>query len=81
MGHMPPPYSPCYETIIGQRGIFGVDDLAEALDELDMNPTAAAAAKCQMERYVWVHVSCGVQFQSNTGLLDCGGVSDIVVVE
>jgi hypothetical protein len=75
MGHIPPPYSPCFDSTVWNAGIVvRNDDITK--DDLAIRPAAARAAKCQVSLDLWVdiisHVCLSNPIWSPT--LDCGGV-------
>ena len=65
MGHVPPLYSPCYGEFSKQLTPEMVTD--STIDDMDMAPAAAAAAKCNTSFYPWPLISsCSAQYQSIT---------------
>jgi hypothetical protein len=75
MGHIPPPYSPCFDSTVWNAGIVvRNDDITR--DSLAIRPEAARAAKCQVSLDLWVdiisHDCLSNPIWSPT--LDCGGV-------
>jgi hypothetical protein len=63
MGHIPPIYSPCYGEYSKQ---ITPELVAEhTIEDMDMAPAAAAAAKCTTSFYPWPLISsCSAQYQS-----------------
>lgn len=53
MGHIPPAYSPCYQTITGNKQAEA-DPIQK--DELVIRPPAARAARCQISLDFWSHI-------------------------
>eukprot|EP00804_Cyclotella_cryptica_P012204 CCRYP_009882-RA/>CCRYP_009882-RA protein AED:0.65 eAED:0.65 QI:0/-1/0/1/-1/0/1/0/147 len=63
MGHIPPLYSPFYGEFSKQMTPELVSE--HTLDDMDMAPLAAAAAKCATSFYPWPIISsCSAQYQS-----------------
>jgi hypothetical protein len=75
MGHIPPPYSPCFDHVAWNAGIVRNDDIT--LEDLAIRPEAARAAKCKLSYSLWVDIVSHM-VESNPiwdyPTLDCGGV-------
>ena len=64
MGHIPPLYSPCYNTYMTHPSPSIPQEYA--LEDMCMSEYAAAAAKCSRPTYPWVRITtCSVFVQSN----------------
>lgn len=75
MGHIPPPYSPCFDSSAWNSGIVVKnDDLTN--DMLAVRPEAARAAKCQASLSLWKEVvsHCVVSNSFWSPTMNCGGV-------
>jgi hypothetical protein len=55
MGHIPPPYSPCFDSAVWNAGIV-VKDKDLTAESLAIRPEAARAAKCQMPLSLWTDI-------------------------
>ena len=55
MGHIPPPYSPCFDSAVWNAGIVVKDEDLTA-ESLAIRPEAARAAKCQMSLSWWTDI-------------------------
>jgi hypothetical protein len=77
MGHIPPPYSPCFDANAWTAGTV-VKDEDFTRDSLAIRPEAARAAKCIVDRLdLWVDLLSHVCESNpiwNNSTLDCGGV-------
>ena len=64
MGHIPPPYSPCYNPNVYPGTLVVDEDLKE--DHLVVRQEAARAARCEISRDMWTRiVAHNVPVQSN----------------
>jgi hypothetical protein len=80
MGHIPPAYSPCYNSAVYPGTVIRNDDVSH--DNLVIRPEAARAAKCYLSLDNWTHVlahthvpvQSNLLFHSHIGLWG-GGVS------